>query len=94
MANDYELPMTVGIALTTERIQFLAGVTDEQLIEHREAFIKLLGDLIDDRRKLRHQVNRLSVQLKSMSGQVAAVANAGQRLLNTLDGTEYPEDEA
>lgn len=89
--KEYKVPMQVHIALATDRTQFLASLTEEQIRDPQYQLVPLLRDLIEDRIKLRAEVHACTEQLRSVQGMVDATVNKWRSLGLVLDGKDAGE---
>lgn len=91
MRKVYEMPAAVSLALTTERIEFLRGYTDEQLKEQIPA--GLLRDLIEDRIKLRRELVTMETSIIQAQKQLNATFRKIESIKAVLDGRDPEVDD-
>lgn len=85
MPKTYDIPMSLSVALNTDRIEFLAGLTPEQLAQ--EDARQVLRDLIEDRVKLRREIAKCVDALRDAERQVSAAQMKWRNLEVLLNGT-------
>ena len=89
--KSYNVEMPIAIALTTERIEFLSRLTDDELKD--EITVDLLKDLIEDRVKLRKQIMQAAESLKSLRGLMEATLRRYDNLQDYLEGRDPESDD-
>lgn len=82
--KQYDVPQAVALALTTQRIAFLRGLSDEAMAT--TAIRELLIDLIEDRVKLRQELVEAIDAIDHMRKAIAAFGGRYRNLLGVLDG--------
>lgn len=88
MTQVLNVPQKIAIALSTERIEFLKGIRDDEYRENEDV-IDLVRCLIEDRVKLRRQVLTLMEQLKQLRKLAQSTEAKSLALDSILDGQEW-----
>mgnify|MGYP000867958031 CR=1 FL=1 len=84
MSRTYALPQKVALALSTNRIEFLAGMTDEEFRSSDWDYVQLLRDLINDRVVLEQRAHEAADCLKHADAQLTAARLRWDNLWNDL----------
>ena len=90
MSKEYKLPMSIAVALNTDRGELVRLASDDDIRDCRE----LLQDLINDRRQVAIELERLRNKVK---GSIAGFNSFGrdiEEIADTLYGRSTPEDRA
>lgn len=92
MSKTYEMPPQVALALTTERIEFLASMSDHEL--QTRISVQLIRDLIEDRVKLRAEVVKYHDRIEQCTKAMASLRATSNGLQDYLDGRDTEEIES
>lgn len=92
MSKTLELPQAIAIALSTERLEFLRGLSNDELAK-QEDVLELIRLLIEDRVKLRKEITILRDSMVQLDKLTTSVRVKSERLGSILDGQEWSIEE-
>jgi len=83
----YQLPMSVVVAMQTERTELMnTFINSPGVSDHEREIARLLADLIEDRRKLRGENEKLHNMVLTMKGQIASICAMVEGFGNLIEG--------